>query len=192
VRREHANLVRVGVLWTLSMGCLPVIGCSGSAPPAPQAPPVVAKATPAPAPPTEPGQAAPTSAQTTPPLAEPPAADAYTYNPGGRRDPFRSIIVTGEKKNVEFLPPLQRHEVSELKFVAVVWGGLGTYGMLELPDGKGYVVRIGTRVGPNQGVVRRITAKDLTVVERYVDFFGEARTREIVLELRTRSEEGLE
>ena len=192
MRSEYASVVRVGAFWTLGMGCMAMMGCSGSAPPAPQPPPVVAKAAPT-TPPPEPGQAVPTSVQqTTPPLAEPPAADAYTYSPGGRRDPFRSIIVTGEKKNIEFLPPLQRHEVSELKFVAVVWGGLGTYGMLELPDGKGYVVRIGTRVGPNQGVVRRITGKDLAVVEQYVDFFGEARTREIVLELRTRSEEGLE
>jgi type IV pilus assembly protein PilP len=121
----------------------------------------------------------------------PPPPEEYTYNPSGRRDPFRSLIVTGERKNVELLPPLQRRDVSELKFVAVVWGQLGTYGMLEMPDGKGYAVRIGTRVGPNRGVVKRITAKDLTVVEQYVDFFGETRTRDIVLELRTR-EEGLE
>lgn len=138
---------------------------------APPAPPVQAAAT----------EAAPAALQ----------ADAYSYNPAGRRDPFQSLIVTSGKKSMEFLPPLQRREVSELKLVAVVWGSLGTYGLLEMPDGKGYAVRIGTPVGPNHGVVKRITAKDLTVVERYVDFFGETRTRDIVLELRTR-EEGLE
>jgi type IV pilus assembly protein PilP len=89
---------------------------------------------------------------------------------------------------MEFLPPLQRREVSELKLVAVVWGSLGTYGLLEMPDGKGYAVRVGTPVGPNHGVVKRITTKDLTVGERYVDFFGATRTREIVLELRSREE----
>ena len=152
-------------------------------------------------PPQQPAQARPpTSAAVTPavvtgPTPEivppPPQEEEFTYNPSGRRDPFRSLIVTGGKRNVDLLPPLQRREVSELKYVAVVWGELGTYGMLETPDGKGYAVRIGTRVGPNRGVVRRITAKDLTVVERYVDFFGETRSRNIVLELRTR-EEGLE
>ncbi|MBI3609046.1 MAG: pilus assembly protein PilP [Nitrospirae bacterium] len=152
------------------------VGC-GESPPAPPA---------APAPARPAAQAAP--AAQPPTVAEP---ETYTYNPAGRRDPFRSLIITGGKKNVEFLPPLQRREVSELKFVAVVWGNLGTYGMIEMPDGKGYAVRVGTRVGPNHGVVKRITAKDLTVLERYVDFFGETRTREVVLELRTR-EEGLE
>ncbi len=121
-----------------------------------------------------------------------PQPEVVSYNPSGRRDPFKSLIVIGEgKKNLEMLPPLQRHEVSDLKFVAVVWGELGTYGMVEMPDGKGYAVRVGTRVGPNRGVVKRITAKDLTVVEQHVDFFGETRTRDIVLTLRTR-EEGLE
>jgi type IV pilus assembly protein PilP len=130
---------------------------------------------------------APTPEAAPPPLQQ----EEVNYNPSGRRDPFRSLIVTGGKRNVDLLPPLQRREVSELKFVAVVWGELGTYGMLEMPDGKGYAVRIGTRVGPNRGVVKRITARDLTVVEQYVDFFGETRTRDIVLDLRTR-EEGLE
>lgn len=125
------------------------------------------------------------------PAVPPPPVEEFTYNPSGRRDPFRSLIVTGGKRSVDLLPPLQRREVSELKFVAVVWGQLGTYGMLEMPDGKGYAVRIGTRVGPNRGVVKRITARDLTVAEQYVDFFGETRTRDIVLDLRTR-EEGLE
>lgn len=161
--------------------CLAVMwGCAESEPP--------------PLPPAKPAPkaaAAPASVTAPAPVVPEPAQEEFTYNPSGRRDPFRSLIVTGGRKNVELLPPLQRHPVSELKFVAVVWGELGTYGMLEMPDGKGYAVRVGTQVGPNHGVVKRITAKDLTVVENYVDFFGETRKRDIVLELRTR-EEGLE
>ncbi|MFZ5863304.1 MAG: pilus assembly protein PilP [Nitrospirota bacterium] len=151
-----------------------------AASPTASAPPAAVKAAPGAA--TSPGETAVAASQ----------PETVSYNPSGRRDPFKSLIVVGEgKKNLEMLPPLQRHEVSELKYVAVVWGELGTYGMVEIPDGKGYAVRVGTRVGPNRGVVKRITAKDLTVVEQYVDFFGETRSRDIVLALRTR-EEGLE
>ena len=177
---------RLAIVTTVAAVCASflVAGCADSEPPLEQP----ARAKPA-------TQAAVTPAVATAPtpeLAPPPSQqEEFTYNPSGRRDPFRSLIVTGGKRNVDLLPPLQRREVSELKFVAVVWGQLGTYGMLEMPDGKGYAVRVGTRVGPNRGVVKRITAKDLTVVERYVDFFGETRTRDIVLDLRTR-EEGLE
>jgi len=161
------------------------VACSDAAPPpavAPPAPPVRAAATvPATSVPPAAPEVMPASLQ----------VDTYSYNPAGRRDPFQSLIVAGGKRSMEFLPPLQRREVAELKLVAVVWGSLGTYGLLEMPDGKGYAVRTGTPVGPNHGVVKRITTKDLTVVERYVDFFGATRTREIVLELRSR-EEGLE
>lgn len=177
---------RSGAMMTAAAcAALLVVGCAESAPPAPAKNPGRAEPV---------TQAAVAPAVVTVPASEPvppPPVEEYTYNPSGRRDPFRSLIVMGGKRSVDLLPPLQRREVSELKFVAVVWGQLGTYGMLEMPDGKGYAVRIGTRVGPNRGVVKRITAKDLTVVEQYVDFFGETRTRDIVLDLRTR-EEGLE
>lgn len=179
---------RSGAMMTAAAACAAflAVGCAESAPPAPAEKPGRTKPV---------TQAAVAPAVVTTPASEPavppPPVEEYTYNPAGRRDPFRSLIVTGGKRSVDLLPPLQRREVSDLKFVAVVWGQLGTYGMLEMPDGKGYAVRIGTRVGPNRGVVKRITAKDLTVVEQYVDFFGETRKRDIVLDLRTR-EEGLE
>ena len=176
---------RLAIVTTVAVVCASfLVGCADSEPPL--KPPARAK------PATQAAVAPTVVTAPTPELAPPsPQQEEFTYNPSGRRDPFRSLIVTGGKRNVDLLPPLQRREVSELKFVAVVWGQLGTYGMLEMPDGKGYAVRIGTRVGPNRGVVKRITAKDLTVVEHYVDFFGETRTRDIVLDLRTR-EEGLE
>jgi len=178
---------RFGMVTTVAVVCSSflVASCADSEPPVGQ---------PAPAKPAAQAAVAPAVVVTAPtPEAAPPPPqqEEFNYNPSGRRDPFRSLIVTGGKRNVDLLPPLQRREVTELKFVAVVWGALGTYGMLEMPDGKGYAVRIGTRVGPNRGVVKRITARDLTVVEQYVDFFGETRTRDIVLDLRTR-EEGLE
>lgn len=179
--------------WFLGLALL--ASCSESAPPKPTAKPAPAK-------PPGPVAVSPVTAPSAVPGGEagvalgaavpPPVQEEYSYNPSGRRDPFKSLIVaSAQKKNIDLLPPLQRREVADLKYVAVVWGELGTYAMLEMPDGKGYAVRVGTRVGPNRGVVKRITARDLTVVEQYVDFFGETRSRDIVLELRTR-EEGLE
>jgi type IV pilus assembly protein PilP len=166
--------------------------CSQSEPVNPAAKPAPAKpvaTAPGPESPLPPGAAVAAPSESS---VSTPQPQTVSYNPSGRRDPFKSLIVKGSgKRNLEMLPPLQRHEVSELKYVAVVWGELGTFGMVEIPDGKGYAVRVGTVVGPNRGVVKRITAKELTVVERYVDFFGETRTRDIVLALRTR-EEGLE
>jgi len=67
--------------------------------------------------------------------------------------------------------------------IAIVWGGMGQSAMLQTPEGKGYTVRVGTRVGPNHGVVRKITPREVIVEERYTDVFGETKTREVTLEL---------
>ena len=112
----------------------------------------------------------------------------YTYDPEGRPDPFKSILQTGIAKDQQFVPPLQQREVTEMKLIAVVWGGLGQSAMLQTPDGKGYTIRVGTRVGPNQGVVKKITPREVMVEERYTDVFGETKTREVTLELRSPGE----
>ena len=108
----------------------------------------------------------------------------YTYDPEGRPDPFKSILIAGIPKDLQLIPPLQQREVTEMKVIGIVWGGLGQSAMLQTPDGKGYTVTVGTRIGPNNGVVKKITARDVVVEERYRDFFGENKTREVVLELR--------
>jgi type IV pilus assembly protein PilP len=116
----------------------------------------------------------------------------FQYNPEGRRDPFKSIIVSSEKqKSVENLPPLQRKEVSELKLIGIVWGGFGYGAVIQTPDGKGYAVRKGTRVGLNNGTISQITDKEIVIKEKYLDMFNESKMKEIVMELHPRKE-GLE
>jgi type IV pilus assembly protein PilP len=112
----------------------------------------------------------------------------YTYDSEGRPDPFKSILLTGTARNQQFVPPLQQREVTEMKLIAIVWGSLGQSAMLQTPDGKGYTVRVGTRVGPNQGRVKKITPREVIVEERYTDVFGETKTREVILELRSSGE----
>ena len=112
----------------------------------------------------------------------------FSYNSGGRRDPFQSIIAAGKTKGVRGLLPLQQVELSELKLIAIVWGGLGRYAMVQTPDGKGYTLKIGTAVGPNDGFVKTITEKDVIVQENYTDIFGERKIRDVVLDIHPQKE----
>jgi type IV pilus assembly protein PilP len=126
---------------------------------------------------------------TAPPVQEVQPEPIYAYNPAGRRDPFTPIIVKEEKKAlIGSKTPLERFPVSEFKLAGIVWGGLGYHAMLEGPDGKGYFVRVGTVIGPNRGVVKRITSKTMVIEEKYKDPSGEVSKREIVVELRTKQE----
>jgi type IV pilus assembly protein PilP len=114
---------------------------------------------------------------------------SYQYNPEGRRDPFQSVIVlTDKKKLTENVPPLQRMDLGELKLIGIIWGGFGYNAMLQATDGKGYPVRVGTRIGLNGGRVTKISSNTLIVEEQYTDIFGEKKVREVTMELHPQKE----
>ena len=102
------------------------------------------------------------------------------YDPAGRRDPFVAIVQLDDRKIDDDLPPLQRVAVTEINLIAVVWGGYGYTGMVQTPDGKGYVIRKGTRLGTNNGLVTSITERGVIVVERFTDVYGNKQEREYV------------
>jgi type IV pilus assembly protein PilP len=78
------------------------------------------------------------------------------------------------------LPPLQQLSLTELNLIGIVWGGFGYSAMVQAPDGKGYTVRQGTRVGPNGGAVSSITENAIVVQERFTDVYGNKQVREYV------------
>ena len=112
----------------------------------------------------------------------------FSYNPDGRRDPFRSIIAVEKTKGVRGLLPLQKVEVNELKLIAIVWGGYGYHAMVQTSDGKGYTLKIGTAVGPNDGAVKKISQDNVVIEENYTDIFGDRKLRQLVLELHPQKE----
>lgn len=183
-RVEHwMSRLRFYCICALSFGLLTSCGLS-EPPPAPHTP---ASAT-AVVPKADAAATVATAAPVEPTKIEPP----FQYNPEGRRDPFKSIIVSSEKQGrAENLHPLQRKELSELKLIGIVWGGFGYGAVIQTPDGKGYPVRKGTRMGLNNGAVSRITNREVVVQEKYIDIFSETKIRDVVMELHPQKE-GLE
>jgi Tfp pilus assembly protein PilP len=117
------------------------------------------------------------------------AEPAALYDPRGKRDPFVSFIRVEERKKVGIdttaLPPLQRYDLGELKFVGVIWTKKGARGLVEDAEGKGYSVTVGTRIGRSGGVVSRITGKEILVREEFVGNRGEKIVRESGIQLTT-------
>lgn len=103
------------------------------------------------------------------------------YDPSGRRDPFAPIIQELQPgKTDTTLPPLQRVTMTELNLIAIVWGAYGYTAMVQTPDGYGYTVRRGTRIGQNNGVVSAVTERGIIVQERFTDVYGKKQEREHV------------
>lgn len=129
---------------------------------------------------------APTGTVTSAPTGTP--AVFFAYNPAGRRDPFAPIIVKQIKGLAANRPPLERYNISEFKLSGIIWGGFGYNAMLEGPDGKGYFIRVGTILGPNRGVVKKITQTMLVVEEKFKSYTGQTERKEIIVELRKKQE----
>jgi type IV pilus assembly protein PilP len=127
---------------------------------------------------------APLSASNTPvpsQLSVPDGMVGGGYDPSGRRDPFAPIVQDLQPgKTDTTLPPLQRVTLTELNLIAIVWGAYGYTAMVQTPEGHGYTVRRGTRIGQNNGVVSAVTERGIIIQERFTDVYGKKQEREHV------------
>lgn len=134
------------------------------------------------------------------PDAKPPAAPVtetaskkpepvVLYDPRGKRDPFLSFIKVEDRRkslaDAAMIPPLQRYELGELRFVGVLWTKKGARGLVEDAQGKGYTVMEGMRIGRSGGIVSRITDKEILVREEFIGNRGEKVVRESGIQLTT-------
>ncbi len=175
--------LRVSVL--VAALAMVVSGCGGGAPaPAPKkvrsTPPKAAKAQ-------------PVAAAKQPAPEEPP----FVYNPEGLRDPFVPFIKLEPRKKEQkkpevFVPktPLQRYALEELKLAGIVWAGKErSRALIEDPEGKGYVVTVGTLVGDRGGKIVGVHPDRVVVEERFLDVLGEETVNKVVLSLRKPEDE---
>ncbi len=117
---------------------------------------------------------------------EAPASTApkYTYNPNGRRDPFQSYRHDLADDNDMVQTPLMAYELQQLSVVAVVWDAKKRRALIADPRGETHVVREGSPIGKNDGLVIHIGDNMVLVKETYVDFAGEMTTKDVELRIR--------
>ncbi len=117
----------------------------------------------------------------------------YVYDPTGKRDPFQPFIAaqTPIKPVGEEIPitPLQKYDLSQLKLVAIIVGAGEGSAMVEDSEGKGYIIKKGVYVGTNFGKVKTVLKDRVVIEERYKDYTGQVKEKEIILRLHPPGEE---
>jgi Tfp pilus assembly protein PilP len=103
----------------------------------------------------------------------------------GRRDPFRPFTLNtrAARRSRENLSPLERYELSQLRLVGVVWKIKDPNALVEDTTGLGYIVRVGTPIGTNDGKVKAIKPDEIVIEETYVDLLGAKKQREVNIRL---------
>ncbi len=135
------------------------------------------------------GASAPVSVRAAVTVGEEPQQheEAPAYDPIGKRDPFQpQAQPTGPPSLGEPRTPLQQFELSQLKLVAVITepgNPQGARGVVEDSAGLGYIIRIDTPIGRNEGRVTAIEPDRIVIEEWPVNVFGERRKTVVVKEL---------
>ncbi len=116
-------------------------------------------------------------------LEEPSAPDSYHYDPQGRRDPFQSLIGPTPKLQPGQRPPgLPGFLIDEIKLQGIVkTRQQGLVAMVNGPDNKGYLMRVGQKV--LDGEVIRMTSGSVVFRQEVNDPTRIERFREVVKDL---------
>lgn len=171
--------IRMVLLFGLALALAAAPGCKKPPPPAAPLPSV---------------SAAPKAAAPAQVVKEELPPEVFSYNPGDYRNPFGSLLrVKKEEEGVpeEQLTPLQRVPVTDLRLEGIILMGKKAVAQIVAPDGKPYIVTVGTPMGRHKGKVVRITSDMVVVEEQFQDYLGKKFTQETELKLREGEEESL-
>jgi type IV pilus assembly protein PilP len=101
------------------------------------------------------------------------------------RDPFRPTTLRTKvnTRTRETLSPLERFDLGQLKIVGIVWDISEPRGMVEDSAGFGYIVKVGTPIGGNDGKIMAIHHDQVIVEEFYEDAYGARKKRAVSMKL---------
>lgn len=96
----------------------------------------------------------------------------FAYSPKGRRDPFKPLIQekaklvkTKKGRSEKLKGPLEKFELSQYRLIALMIVKGVPRAMVKAPDGKSYTVNVGDYIGMNDGLVKKIETKVISIDE---------------------------
>lgn len=108
---------------------------------------------------------------------------ARVYDPTKRLNPFTPLFGLKEKavpdesakKRKKRTPqtPLERISLDQLKLVAIIRASSGNRALVEDTVGKGYIIKNGTYIGLNSGMVTQINPESVIIEEEVENLKGE-------------------
>jgi type IV pilus assembly protein PilP len=113
------------------------------------------------------------------------SAEKRIYDPKERLNPFIPLFKDDNQQAAADQPqkskrrkripqtPLEKISLNQLKLVAIIRSASGNKALVEDNTGKGYIVKNGTYIGLNSGIVTQINASSVIVEEEIENLMGE-------------------
>ena len=131
--------------------------------------------------------------QTQPSSAKLAQQQTSLFDFSNKKDPFRPFVQAPppEQKSMAVqrqnrtagLLPIQSYDLSKFKVSGIIVGLKENRALIVDPTGKGYVVKQGMAMGPNNGTIVKITPSYIEVAETYREDSGKLRKRNVKLSL---------
>ncbi|MHB8904066.1 MAG: pilus assembly protein PilP [Patescibacteria group bacterium] len=118
--------------------------------------------------------------------AEPATHSKTAYPYYLKRDPFQTFLYT-QKPGTSFKAgelPLLQYSISSLKIVGIMNRQGKYFAMVQTPDGRSYIVTVGSLVGVNKARVVSINGSEVNLVERTYNILGQMRSVNVVMGLK--------
>jgi type IV pilus assembly protein PilP len=130
-------------------------------------------------------QPAPGEAESPAETRSPPLDELSAAQPSARsgRDPFRPFHFDLRPRVEARRTPLEQVNLGSLTLVAIVFDTEDPKAMVEDATGLGHTIGIGTKIGDQGGVVKAIEPDRVIVEQKLLDFYGDEKAVEVVLEL---------
>jgi len=152
-----------------------VAACSGGEKQAPQAVPDPSSNT------------AVTKQEKVKPVLVPKEQEKPRYQITGVRDPFQPFARSAQgelsEERSKITDPLQKLSLSQIELVGVILGK-EKRALVQESSGVGFIIKEGTLIGENSGIVTKIAQDGVTVKQHFKDYMGRVNTREVILSLR--------
>jgi len=108
----------------------------------------------------------------------------FIYDPRGKTDPFESFIAKQEEKvaKKEKRKPrtyLETVDLSQLDLILILIGPEEKRAMVRDSKGLGHVIKEGTAIGTEGGVVYEIKEGEVIIREEFKDFRGRTQYRDV-------------
>jgi len=113
-----------------------------------------------------------------------------SYDPKGRIDPFipfikKAVPTKGPAPEKQrHRGPLEKVDIDQLQLVGIIRAPSGNLALVQLADGKGYIIQTGTPIGIKEGHVAEILADRVVVEEKGVDSHNEPITKERLMKIK--------
>jgi|GEM_PF-2825488 len=118
--------------------------------------------------------------------------EPFEYTSQNKPNPFEPFIrrapgpEEGNTSQNKTLTPLERITPSQLKLEGILKQGgeeVESSALVELPDGKGYILRKSMRIGTEGARVESIKQDRVIIRQPYIDRMGEKKFEQLVLKL---------